>query len=287
MKYLLGMLMITGALSAAVEDGASLFSKAAVEAANKKLADVKTSTAKEILILTTNDLGGKSIRQYTRDEAMRRKLNGVIVVISTKPRMLEVTSGRKTSIIFTREKNQRVTDIFKANLRKNPDAALSEAVQFIYDVFKNANAAMIVPDSHTVQQPVQRRETSSSFGWLKWVFIGLFIFLIIRLIGYFMNRNASAATPGAPGTTPGGFGGGGFFSSMLGGIFGAVAGNWIYDKFFSDHEDRSYHAHDTRYDNNNDWRGDDNGDMGSSSGGDWGDSGGDSGGSGDSGGGDW
>lgn len=288
MKQLFVVLLATGALSAAVEDGAALFSPKAVAAANKKLADVRQSTGKEILILTTNDLGGKRISEFTRNTAMTRKLNGMVVVISTQPRMLEIIPGRKTGMIFNRDKVQKTLDIFKKDLRKNPDGALADAVQFIYETFKNANSALIMPDSHTLQQPAANRSQSSSGGWLKWVIIIGVVLLIVRLIGYFMSRNANQGAAGATPGAPGGFGGGGFFPSLMGGIFGAMAGHWIYDKFFSDHDDRSYHANDTR--NDDTWRGDDNGDTGSGSGSDWGnDGGGDSGGGGgdSGGGGDW
>lgn len=284
MKKTIAALMLTGTLYAAVEDGATLFSAKAITSADKKLADIRQSTGKEIIILTTNDLGGKSISEFTRNTASTRKLNGMIVVISTKPRMLEVVPGRKTSMAFNREKVQKTLEIFKQNLRKNPDGALAEAVQFFYDTFKNASSALIVPDSH--QAPMRARESSGSgsFGWLKWVFIIGGVLLIVRLISYFMNRNANPATPGTPGAA--GFGGGGFFPSLMGGIFGAMAGSWLYDRFFSNHDDHSHRGDDSRSDNS-DWRNDDNGDSGSGGSSDWG-GGGDSGsGGGDSGGGDW
>ena len=125
-------------------------------------------------------------------------------------------------------------------------------------------------------------EPSSGGGWLKWVIIAVVVFGVIRLIGFLLSRNQAAGAPGSATPVPGAFGGG-FMSSLLGGLFGAMAGHWLYDKFFSDHEDRSYHATDSRPDNN-DWRGDDHGDLGSGSGGDWG---GDDSSGGDSGGGDW
>ena len=284
MKKLWIALLATGAISAAIEDGATLFSPKAVAAANKKLADVKQSTGKEILIITTNDLGGKRISEYARNTAMSRKLNGMVIVISTQPRMLEIVPGRKTGIIFNRDKVQKTLDILKKDLRKNPDGALADAVQLIYDTFRDANSALVVPDSHTVQQPAAQRQESSSGGWLKWVIIIGVVLLIVRLISYFMSRNANPGAAGATPGTPGTFGGGGFFPSLMGGIFGAMAGHWIYDKFFSDHNDYSSHANDTR--NDDTWRGDDNGDMGSGSGGDWGGDGG-SGGGDSGGGGDW
>lgn len=286
MKWLLIALMTTSTLSAAIEDKAALFSAAAVTAANKKLADIKTSTAKEILILTTNDLGGKSISEYSRQEAAVRKLNGVIIVISTKPRMLEVIPGRKTAMVFTHEQARRVREILAKNLRKTPDAALKETVDVFYEVFSKANSALLVADEHRRTAPVTGHAATSS-GWLKWIIIIVVVLLIVRLIGFFMSRNANSGAAGTTPGTPSAFGGGGFFPSLMGGIFGAMAGHWLYDRFFSDHNDHSNHTNDSGSDNSG-WRGDDNGDMGSGSGGDWGgDGGGDAGGGDSGGGGDW
>ena len=86
-------------------------------------------------------------------------------------------------------------------------------------------------------------------------------------------------------------GGGGFLSSLVGGMFGAAAGMWMYDQFFSNHGSNSAYGSDR-----NDVSGGDSGFTGqdsdyNSSGGDFGgsdsgSSGGDWGGGGDSGGGD-
>lgn len=285
--------MVTGALSAAVEDRGSLFSAKAVAAANEQLGKVRTATGKEIVILTVNDLGGKKIADFARDEGRSRQLNGIIVLISKNPRQLEIVAGRKTSLVFRKEHRDKVIEILGKNLRKTPDEALATTVKYIADTFGSANSALIVPESRGSQMPVQQRQ-SGSYGWVKWLIIIGIIFLVIRLISYLMTRN-SAANTGMPGQggSPSGFGGGGFFSSLMGGIFGAVAGNWIYNQFFGDSHDHSNYNQNSNYDSNQqDWRNDDRGDFdsGSGSGGDWGgDSGGSDGGGGggDSGGGDW
>ncbi len=291
MKKWLSLLLISSALSAAVEDKAGLFSAKAITSANEQLNKVRMATGKEILILTVNDLGGKPIVELARTEGRARQLNGIILVISKKPAQIELMAGRKTSMVFRKQHRDTVVEILKKNLRKAPDEALAASVQYMAETFSSANSAMMQPDGRPPigQRPavVTHRE-SSSFGWVKWLIIIGVVFLIIRLISYFMNRNAAAntAAPGAGMPGQGGFGGGGFFASLMGGIFGAVAGNWIYDKFFGDSHDHSNYNQDSYRDSNQDWRNDDKGDFdsGSGSGGDWGS--GDGGSSGDSGGGD-
>lgn len=300
MRVFISLLLLTNTLFAAVEDRAQLFSPAAVARANKDLDKIKAATKKDILILTVVDTGSKPLKIFSHDEAVSRRLNGAIIVITKNPPQLEVIAGKKTSLVFNFEHRQKVVEILKQNLRKAPDAALASTVKYIGDLFRNANSVLIQADEHraSAQQPNTRvaNETSGG-GWLKWIIVLLIGFGIFRLIGWFISSRAnSAAAAGSSPSTYTGMGGGGFLTSLMGGIFGAVAGNYIYDKFFgSSHHDSNYYRDDsTNYSNSNsnssnDWRNDDNGDfdVNSGSGGDWGSDsgGGDSGGS-DSGGGD-
>jgi uncharacterized membrane protein YgcG len=279
MRTLLILGFLTSPILAAIEDGAKLFSAEAVTAAEKKLEDIKRLTHKEIIIITTPDLQGKPIYQTAVDIALARRLNGAVIIISTKPRQLDVVAGRRTALVLTYDHEKKVRDILTQNLRRRPNDALHLAVDYLHNLFKNANAALIQEDQHRAQAPAAEQATSSSGGWLKWLIIAVVILLAIRALSYFLGRRAEqvGAMP-APGA------GGGFFPSLMGGLFGAFAGHWIYDKFFSNHDNYSHgsgdhQAHDTS------WRDNDDGELGPGAGGDWGDNGDDSG--GDSGGSEW
>lgn len=153
----------------------------------------------------------------------------------------------------------------------------------------------------------------------------LAVFLILRVLGGLFNRSSGGGYPNQvggmgmprPGMGPGGGpgyygggggygqrGGGGFFSGLLGGLGGAVAGNWLYDQFSGRHggstsagmgygpNDASAGLPDQRDDaiigaDDDGGRGAswDDGNAGDTGGGDWG--GGDAGGDWGGGGGDW
>jgi len=89
--------------------------------------------------------------------------------------------------------------------------------------------------------------------WLLYVILGLIVLWIVVAIVRALGRprypntygqmgppagyGPGQGSPGSPGYGQGpigrcGGGGGGFLSNMLGGMFGAAAGNWIYDSFF-------------------------------------------------------
>jgi len=50
---------------------------------------------------------------------------GVIVLISKNPRQLEVTAGRKTSMVFNYAHRQKVVEILKKGLGKTPDLVVN------------------------------------------------------------------------------------------------------------------------------------------------------------------
>jgi uncharacterized protein len=74
-------------------------------------------------------------------------------------------------------------------------------------------------------------------GWLGWIILGVVALLAFRLIGalisgLFGGRGSGGYGPGGYGPGGYGVGGGGMFGSLMTGLFGAFAGNWLYDSFF-------------------------------------------------------
>ena len=87
---------------------------------------------------------------------------------------------------------------------------------------------------------MQRSDThpaasGSSLGWLLPVIGGLLVaWVIFGLIRSMLNRGGAGGMG-----MPQGAGGGGFFTSLIGGMFGAAAGMWMYDQFFGSHGNAS------------------------------------------------
>lgn len=276
MKKWLSLLIITSTLSAGVEDRANFFTATEIASANQHLENLKAQTGKEILILTIEDLSGKTISQAARQEASARKLNGIIVLISRNPRKLEVMAGAKTALVFTKAHRDELLKIFQRDLAKAPDTALKNSVAYVESVIRNAPVPGV--GSKNIESPASG-ESHALPGGLKWIFVIGFILLITRLISYLVSQRADGNSGPAVGSSAA-FSGGGFWSSLMGGVIGAVAGNWLYDKLSSGPPSHYSDAQD-RFSAEDSWRGDDSGEFHSGSGGDWGsdDGGFDSGGS--------
>src|SRR5262249_15110840 len=154
---------------------------------------------------------------------------------------------------FTEADRDEVKDLLKSNLGKNPNQALLKVVRYTSDTMdrhhppKPAEGPKVNPAQQPVIHPnnqVDRpmREHGMNNSWVGWVcmivavlVVVWVIFAIIRaIIGMFSGGYGGYG--GGPGYGGGyGYGGGGFFTGMLGGLFGSMAGMWIYNNMFGGH----------------------------------------------------
>ena len=269
----------------------------------------------------------KFMNQWVHDRAREVKEYGTLIIVCKSPGHVESYYHKKMADAGMTKSD--LDDVNKAMLdgmgAKEYDHALSETVSKLDSVYsklkKSSDVALSPqhdysrlnhPQGHPNPAPVQheppvvQQRAPAKSSWAPVLFIlfivvgGIFVIsLISRLMG---GGNRGYGQPGygpPPGYGPsgngggygggGGGGGGGFMRGLAGGIFGAMAGNWLYDSFGGS---RSAHGQDYSPHSGNDplsgsrTLGDDSNtgggwsDEGSSSGGGWfgGDSGGDSGG---------
>lgn len=206
------------------------------------------------------------VRRFFRDWADERfRANGVngvyILMYRESPRGYQVVvrSGEQTKRKdFTDEDDAETERLMAKEMSSgNDNRALIEGLTFIHTQME-ANQKKIAPPSiavpSTPAEPVagstDRHEHSDGGGIMGWLcpLLGALLvgWVVIALIRAFIG----AGRPPQPGYGPTagpsygggygapGYGGGGFMSNMLGGMFGAVAGNWMYDSFF-----RGSHGH--------------------------------------------
>src|SRR5205807_8678908 len=96
--------------------------------------------------------------------------------------------------------------------------------------------ATTVPASAAAKaEAAPARKANPIWGWIcLGIVVLLAIWLVVALIRAFTG-SGSGGYGGGGGGYGGGGGGGGFFPALMGGLFGAAAGMWMYDRFFSGH----------------------------------------------------
>jgi hypothetical protein len=288
-----------------VQDDAGFFSDKAKERANSSIAEVKKRFNKDLVIETLAQPPKRPVSIDLKDEkavarffdqwAQKRfdnqAINGVYVVVLEKPTILRVVLGDKTrdSGLFTATNREQLLETFQKKLKEgNKDEALIAGATYVLDTMVR-NAGTIERDKkgreETGAVPVAGRVNEQDTGrpaWLGWVCFAVVAVLVIWLVVGLVRSFSGGA--GAPGY---GYGGGGFFSGLLGGLFGAAAGMWLYSHFFGDHTPSAGATPPTDAGSAGSDQGTDVGGGSSVSGGDYGDdAGGDVGDAGDAGG-DW
>lgn len=252
MRGFLLLLGLTASLTATAEtraeaiDHAKVFTSAAVAQANKVLADVQAKHHSRVTVETfpeipsdkraefdrarTNSSARDQFYMHWADERLKAHGGGVMVLINMKPGHVHVRMDRDAQ-------NSGFTDRDRAALRnkfvgllgeKKYDEALLNGVNLLRDQFAAQLPSPRPAEHHQADKPQK--------GIMDWlcpiiaIAIGAWIVLaLIRAITGAGRSMGGQGFGGGPGYTGGG---GGFFSNFLGGMFGAVAGNWMYNSFF-------------------------------------------------------
>jgi len=292
----LALATLMGSASASeIRDRAGMFSPDAIRKAEATLDRVEQQYRAATIVETTGPLDGQPVDAVARQHAERSGIEGIYVLIS-KDGKIDVLDSHK---FLGNERRRAIMQSFIDEFRqRNFDAGLIAGAQTIErtvgDVggLKQARSGAPAPAPAPAQA---RRGSGGGLGVL--MIIGLVIvgvLLVTRLFGgnragYGPGQMPMQGRPGygpgmgGPGYGPGygapGYGrGGGFFSGLLGGLGGAMAGNWLYVQF------RGHNHPGTP----TDYTGADASNTGGAEpGGDWGSTSGDWGGSDAGGGGDW
>ena len=252
-----------------------MFSSDIVKKAQARVDKIEKATHIPIVIETIDEIPGlernapaserrKAIDELAvrRDKAIRDE--GIYILISKNDHVIShVLVRERLASLLPIEKRDAIRDAFVAEFKsKNFDGGLMRAVQTIESSLegasvghKGARAPAAVPlPIHNPARAGRAGGGQSMMGTFLLIVLGIFgVLLVLRLLGGLFGRSAGAGYPGQmggmgmprPGMGPGGPGyyggpgyggrGGGFFSGMLGGLGGALAGNWLYDQFSGRH----------------------------------------------------
>ena len=219
-------------------DGGGFFSDAAKAEANRQLLELGTRFKKEVVIETFKAIPAevsqgvnlqdraavnRMFEAWTLQQARQQRVNGIYILLSKEPAHLQVIIGNETQrTLFTTKDRAVLLEVMLGKLRaKSPDDALLQGVSVIASAMKSHGLDRA--SSRAQNPPAVEKEEPSPWGWVLAAVVGFLVaWLVVGLVRSMFSGGGAGATPGA---------GGGFMTSLLGGMFGAAAGMWLYDQF--------------------------------------------------------
>jgi hypothetical protein len=258
------LVMASVAAASEIRDDAGMFAGDAMRQAETALQKVQRDTKVPIVIETITSLRGEDAADAAKRRAMQAGERGVFVLLAKKEKKISVVVAPEYARVFPSERRVAIHDAFKKEFDKSGlDRGLVAAIQDIGAIATDAMKQSGGPSKRAVAPPARAGAPPARVGQAPGVpqqrrgggglvsgliAVGLIILVIliaVRVLGALFRGVSGGyggpAQMGGPGYGPGqgygpgpgyaGRGGGGFWSSMFGGIGGAVAGNWLYDQF--------------------------------------------------------
>ena len=224
-----------------VIDDAHMLSATAVAKINQQVGDFNAQTGKEVVVVTTDSLGGTAPLAAIERSFAQNQVNGVEIMIAKAEKQIQVNGDRASRQFFPSGSFTTIAQTMRASFKAGDfDGGVENGVGLIINTYRGHESSI-----NRGRQPVgagsYARSTQhsnsggSGMGWLWWVIILAVIFFVIR--GIFRAiagpRMGGGYGPGYGGGGPGygggfGGGGGGFWSGMLGGLGGAFLGNELF-----------------------------------------------------------
>lgn len=232
-----------------IQDDGAFFSEFARVNATGTINDVSTRLHKDITVQTFASVPedikstvlqsdkaatNRGFTQWAEQLARSKKVNGVFIMLVKEPAHLQVVVGTDTQRqAFTLSDRATLVQRMLGQLKqKKNDDALIDAVNFISTTMNSHRGGVATSfgsKTHAAQQ--------GGSSWLSVIVIVVLIWLGFSLIrGLFRAMSGGGGGVNNMGQPNGGVGGGGgFLQNMMGSMFGAAAGMWMYDHFMGSH----------------------------------------------------
>ena len=264
--WFLAGLMVAHLEAAGVRDGAGLFSASTVRKVDAELDRLEKRSHVDVVIETIDSIPGlgrnpspevknRAIEDLAEQRAKEIGYEGVYLLISKNDHVIsEVLVRERFGALMPRHERLAVRDALRSAFRAgNFDRGLLNATEIIERSFSDVPVQPRAVRNLPVGQNAGAHHARFGLGTLLMIGLGIFgVLLLLRLLGGLFGRGSAGYPPQMgmggmprPGMGPGfggpggyGYGaprGGGFFSGMLGGLGGALAGNWLYDQFSGRH----------------------------------------------------
>ncbi len=245
----LAVLSLSAALPAAatayVQDQAGMFSAGTVAELNERISSFDAQTGKQIVVITTPSLNGSTLQQAAANAFSQHSVNGILIFVARDDRrdiIVPDPAGVQAGW-FPADTLREIRTAMEEQFRgENYDAGITGAVDALLGIYRSHLGGLRQPGSGSVAIPAQGRFPSgqgmhiSMFWWIILIVVG---FLIVRSLlraasapRYYGGGTPPPGAPPGPGYGPGygygGYGGGSFWSGLLGGLGGAWLGNELF-----------------------------------------------------------
>jgi hypothetical protein len=261
--------------AATIHDQAEMFHPQAIQDAQSRLDRLEQSSGVPVVIETIKAMPGLTkessrdererainVLAKRRDQAIHDE--GIYILIARREHVIsEPLIRRRLEAVLPIQKREAIRDAFIAGMKKGAetgdfDAGLLEGTQAIEDALRG-----VKPESWNAHAPLaaargagaRRAGGPSTLSTFLMIGLGILaVLIVLRILGGLFGRSQGAGYPNqmggmgmprpgmGPGGGPGYYGGpgyggrgGGFFSGLLGGLGGAIAGNWLYDQMSGRH----------------------------------------------------
>jgi uncharacterized membrane protein YgcG len=229
-----------------------MFSAATVSALNQKIGDFATQTGKEVVVVTTPSLGGKTPQDAAERAFAQNQVNGVMIFLAKAEKVDGIVPDRAAARFFPAGQTQSIRQAMRGYFRSGDyDQGITTGVDLVLGEYRShlgsVRRTSEAPLGTTVPTTSTARTGGFSMGWIWLILIALAIFLIVRALFRAIAgpRMYPPGYGGGPGYGPGmggpgmgmggmgmGYGGGGgsFWSGLLGGLGGAFIGNELFGR---------------------------------------------------------
>ena len=250
-----------------VYDLGAMFTKAGIDKAKGTMGDVQFDQGLTLTIDTestppANKIApgkdasdgekAKFFETWAKEQASGDKAKGIYVLVCRSPGYVQVIAGKTTRDRgFSPKDEQKLRDILLTSFRdsskakqdgkseeeqfKIRDEALAAAVDYVISDLKDTVVATGGTGNTTNTQTTKKISGPGGYGGIGgWICLGLTILLCVWLV-IGLLRALTGGGGGGGGGYGGGGGGGGFGMGLMGGLFGAMAGMYLYNSMMGTH----------------------------------------------------
>ncbi len=253
LALLICLLLVPQLVLARVIDDGKMLKPETITQLDQKIDTIHSNTGKEILVVTVPNLGGQTERDVA-SKYVGGGLNGVEIFMARDEHKLDINMSNNTrDYISDARRNQIRSQMLGYFRQHNFDQGVLAGVDAIGQALPANSPRSQNPLPYNTPyrggQPYAPPHRGINWGGL--ILLAIIIFFVISLIRAIGQRAMGGGSyvsgpgyGGGPVVGGGGYyppsGGGGLMTGLLGGLGGAVVGNWLYDKFSGRENEGNY-----------------------------------------------